>query len=91
MAEEETKSVVIKDFFKRSVIINELEEVLTFKPDSLIGIDKISSDKLVENNIKNIEALANISIENVPTIEEIPHKIIQKWVKIAQVLEKTIK
>ena len=28
MSEEETKSVVIKDFFKRSVILNELDEAL---------------------------------------------------------------
>ena len=91
MTEEETKSVVIKDFFKRSVIINELDEVLKFKPDSLIGIDQISSDKLVENNIKNIEDLAKLSIENLPIIEEIPPKILQKWVKISQVLEKTIR
>jgi len=91
MSEEETKSVVIKDFFKRSVIINELDEALKLKPDSLIGIDKISSDKLVEKNIKNIEDLAKLSIESLPTIEEIPPKIIQKWIKIAQVLEKAIR
>ena len=46
MFEEETKKVVIKDFFKRSVIINELDEALKFKPNSLIGIDQISSEKL---------------------------------------------
>jgi len=91
MSEEETKSVVIKDFFKRSVIISELDETLKFKPDSLIGIDQISSDKLVENNVKNIEDLAKLSIETLPTIEEIPPKILQKWVKIAQVLEKAIR
>jgi len=91
MSEEETKSVVIKDFFKRSVILNELDEALKFKPDSLIGIDQISSDKLVENNIKNIEDLAKLSIESLPTIEEIPPKILQKWVRIAQVLDKAIR
>ena len=91
MSEEETKSVVIKDFFKRSVIINELDEALKFKPDSLIGIDQISSDKLVENNIKTIEELAKLSIESLPTIEEIPIKILHKWVRIAQVLEKAIR
>jgi len=91
MSEEEAKSVVIKDFFKRSVIISELDEALKFKPDSLIGIDQISSDKLVENNIKNIEDLAKLPIETLPTIEEIPPKILQKWVKIAQVLEKAIR
>ena len=46
MSEEETKKVVIKDFFKSSVLINELDEALKFKPNSLIGIDQISSEKL---------------------------------------------
>ena len=89
--EDEPKSVVIKDFFKSSVIINELDEALKFKPDSLIGIDQISSDKLIENNIKNIEALAKLSDESPPPIEGIPARILQKWVKIAQVLEKAIR
>ena len=91
MSEEEPKSIVIKDFFKRSVIINELDEALRFKPDSLIGIDKISSDKLGDINVKNIEDLAKLSLESLPTIQEIPFKVLQKWVKIAQVLEKAIR
>jgi len=91
MSEEETKSVVIKDFFKRSVIINELDEALKFKPDTLIGIDKISSEKLKDNNVNNIEELAHLSLESLPSIKEIPNKILIKWVKIAQVLEKAIK
>ena len=91
MSEEEPKSVVIKDFFKSSVIINELDEALKFKPDSLIGIDTISSDKLVEVNVKNIEDLAKLSIDSLPNIEEIPARVLQKWVKIAQVLEKAIR
>ena len=91
MSEEEPKSVVIKDFFKSSVIINELDEALKFKPDSLIGIDTISSDKLVEVNVKNIEDLAKLSIDSLPNIEEIPARVLQKWVKIAQVLVKAIR
>ena len=91
MSEEETKSVVIKDFFKRSVIISELDEALKFKPDTLIGIDKISSEKLIDNNVNNIEELAHLSLESLPNIKEIPNKILTKWVKIAQVLEKAIK
>jgi len=89
MSEEETKSVVIKDFFKRSVIINELDEVLKFKPDTLIGIDQISSEKLIENNIKNIEELAHLSLESLPDIKEIPTNVLVKWVKIAQTNELT--
>jgi len=91
MSEEETKTVVIKDFFKSSVILNELDEVLKFKPDTLIGIDQISSEKLLENNVKNIEELAHLSLESLPIIKEIPNKVLIKWVKIAQVLEKAIK
>ncbi len=91
MSEEETKSVVIKDFFKRSVIINELDEALKFKPDTLIGIDQISSENLIDNNINNIEELAHLSLESLPSIKEIPNSVLFKWVKIAQVLEKAIK
>ncbi len=91
MSEEETKSVVIKDFFKSSVIINELDEALKFKPDTLIGIDKISSEKLIDNNVNNIEELAHLSLESLPSIKEIPNNVLTKWVKVAQVLEKAIK
>jgi GTPase SAR1 family protein len=91
MSDEEIKNVVIKDFFKSSVILNELDEALKFKPDTLIGIDQISSEKLIENNVKNIEELAHLSLENLPNIKEIPSNVLTKWVKIAQVLEKAIK
>ncbi len=52
------KDEKIKDFFKRSVIINEIEEVLSFKPDTLIGIDNVSAESLREINIRTIEDLA---------------------------------
>ena len=91
MTEDETKNVVIKDFFKSSIILNELDEALKFKPDSLIGIDQISSEKLSENNVKNIEELAHLSLESLPEIKGIPNTVLIKWVKIAQVLEKAIK
>lgn len=91
MSEEKTKNIVIKDFFKRTVILNELDEVLKFKPDTLIGIDQISSEKLFENNVKSIEELAHLSLESLPNIKEIPNNVLIKWVKIAQVLEKAIK
>lgn len=90
MTEKDTKNIVIKDFFKSSVILNELDEVLKFKPDTLIGIDQISSEKLIENNIKNLEELAHLSLESLPDIKEIPNTVLTKWVKIAQVLEKAI-
>jgi GTPase SAR1 family protein len=80
----------IKEFFKSNVIITEIEEVLRFKPDTLIGIDQISADKLKENNIKTIQDLANIPEENLPEIKGILPSILSKWVKIAKVLEKAV-
>ena len=91
MSEKETKNIIIKDFFKRTVILDELDEALKFKQDTLIGIDQVSSEKLIENNVKSIEELAQLSSENFPDIKEIPNNVLIKWVKIAQVLEKAIK
>jgi len=91
MSDNSGKSLAIKDFFKRNVLINELEEVLRFKPDTLIGVDKISSDQLFDKGIKTIEDLANLSVANLPEIKEILPSMLQKWVKIAQVIQKNVK
>lgn len=91
MSENSSKSVAIKDFFKSNVLINELEEVLSFTPDTLIGVDKISSDHLYNEGVKNIEELANLSVSNLPDIKEILPNMLIKWVKIAQVIQKNIK
>jgi len=91
MSEKEIKNVRVKEFFKSSVLINELDEMLKFKPDTLIGIDQVSSETLTEYNIKTIEDLAKIDLENLPDIKEIPSSILIKWVKISKVLEKAIK
>ncbi len=91
MSENSSRSVAIKDFFKSNVLINELDEVLRFKPDNLIGVDKISSDHLYNEGIKTIEDLANLSVSNLPEIKEILPKMLLKWVKIAQVIHKNIK
>lgn len=85
-----SKSVAIKDFFKRNVLINELEEVLRFKPDTLIGVDKISSEHLLDAGINTIEDLANLSVSNLPEIKEILPNMLLKWVKIAKVIQKNI-
>ncbi|TFG15815.1 MAG: hypothetical protein EU535_01045 [Promethearchaeota archaeon] len=84
------KNHKIKDFFKSNVIINELEEVLRFSPDSLIGIDNVSAEALREHNIKTIQDLANLNVEDAPEIKNIPEPIVTKWIKIAQVLEKAV-
>jgi len=90
MSENSSKSVAIKDFFKRNVLINELEEVLRFKPETLIGIDKISSEHLIDKGVKTIDDLANLSVSNLPEIKEILPNMLLKWVKIAQVIQKNI-
>jgi len=91
MSENSSKSVAIKDLFKSNVLINELEEVLRFKPDTLIGVDKISSDHLYNEGIKTIEELANLSVSSLPEIKEILPSMLMKWVKIAQVIQKNVK
>ena len=81
----------LKDFFKRNVIINEIDEILKFKPDSLIGVDKISSDHLISEGIVNIEELAKLSVASLPEIKEILPQMLQKWIKIAQVIQRNVK
>ena len=75
---DSNKNVKVKDFFKSNIIINELEDILNFEPDTLIGIDKVSSDTLRDYNIKNIGDLAKISLENLPDVKEVPSSIIIK-------------
>ncbi|MFX0031508.1 MAG: ADP-ribosylation factor-like protein [Candidatus Hodarchaeota archaeon] len=91
MSENDIKNLKVKDFFKSNVIINELEDVLNFKPETLIGIDKVSSDTLSDYNIRNIGDLAKISLDNPPDVKEVPSSILIKWIKIAQVVVKAIK
>ncbi len=82
----------IKDFFKRTAVIpEELSAILTLKPETLIGVDSINSDKLVEKNIRTIGDLATLNPENPPEISGLSFQIFSKWIKIAKVLEKVIK
>ncbi|MHA1988127.1 MAG: ADP-ribosylation factor-like protein [Promethearchaeota archaeon] len=91
MSDNNSKSVILKDFFKRNVLINELEDIMRFKPDTLIGVDKVSSEQLVTNGIKTVGDLANLSVANLPEIRDILPSMLQKWVKIAQVIQKNVK
>jgi len=88
---ENSSKVMIKDFFKSNVLINEIEEVLRFKPETLIGVDKISSDHLISEGIINIDELAKQSVASLPEIKEILPQMLIKWVKIAQVIQRNIK
>jgi len=90
MSENSSKNVAIKDFFKRNVLINELDEVLRFKPETLIGVDKVSSEHLLNEGVKTIDDLANLTVSNLPEIKEILPNMLKKWVKIAQVIKKNI-
>ncbi|MFW9971824.1 MAG: ADP-ribosylation factor-like protein [Candidatus Odinarchaeota archaeon] len=90
MSENSSKSLAIKDFFKRNILINELEEVLRFKPDTLIGVDTVSSERLANEGIKNINDLANLSTLNLPEMKEILPNMLLKWIKIAKVIQKNI-
>lgn len=81
----------ITDFFKSSVFVAEIEDVLKFKPDSLIGIDAISAESLAEERIYTVEDLANISVDSLPEVKGILPQILSKWVKIAKIVEKGVK
>ena len=91
MSDHNSKTVILKDFFKRNVLINELEDILRFKPDSLIGVDRVSSEQLIANGINTIGDLANLSVANLPEIRDILPSMLQKWVKITQVIVKNVK
>lgn len=90
MSVQTNKDVILKDFFKRNVLINELEEVLRFKPETLIGVDKVSSDQLHANGVKTIGDLASLSVANLPEIKNVLPSMLQKWIRIAQVIQKNI-
>ncbi|MFX1525507.1 MAG: ADP-ribosylation factor-like protein [Promethearchaeota archaeon] len=91
MSDHNSKSVILKDFFKRNVLIGEIEEILRFKPETLIGVDKVSSEQLIANGVNNIADLAALSVSSLPEIRDILPSMLQKWVKIAQVIQKNVK
>ncbi|MHA2036064.1 MAG: ADP-ribosylation factor-like protein [Promethearchaeota archaeon] len=91
MSDHNNKSVILKDFFKRNVLISEIEDILRFKPDTLIGVDKVSSEQLVANGINSVADLASLSVANLPEIRDVLPSMLQKWVKIAQVIQKNVK
>ncbi len=87
-----SESDKIRDFFKSKVIIgDELLDVLKFKPETIIGIDNISSDKLIANGLKTIEDLANSDLDKPIPIEGILPQIMKKWIKVAKIIQKAVK
>jgi GTPase SAR1 family protein len=91
MPDQSEKNVILKDFFKSNVLLSELEEILRFKPETLIGVDKVSSDQLITNGVKTIGDLASLSASDLPEIRDILPSMLQKWVKIAQLIQKNVK
>ncbi|MFX0083393.1 MAG: ADP-ribosylation factor-like protein [Candidatus Hodarchaeota archaeon] len=90
MSDQTNKNVILKDFFKRNVLISEIEDILRFKPETLIGVDKVSSDQLIANGIKSIGDLASLSVANLPEVKDVLPSMLQKWIKIAQVIQKNV-
>ena len=88
---KEKQIETLKDFFKTGVSISELSEISLLKPDDLFGIDSISANKLRDSGIKSIQDLANLPEDNLPQIRDVLPQILLKWVKIAKIIEKTIK
>jgi GTPase SAR1 family protein len=80
----------ISEFFKSSIIITELEEVMRFKPETLIGVDQISAEKLYDHGIETIQDLANQSENDPPDIKGLMPQLVLKWIKIGKVLEKAV-
>jgi len=90
MVKKNEKISEIKDFFKSNVNVDNIMALLELPPYNLVGIDNISTQILLNNNINSIEDLSNLSTESLPTIEDIPQNTLIKWIKIAKILKKNI-
>ncbi len=88
---EEDDLKKIEGFFKPQIVINDLEEILEFKPENLNDIDKASSESLSAGNINTIEDLIKLDPDNPPIIKDIPSQRLVKWIKTVKVLEKAVK
>ncbi|MBN1216225.1 MAG: GTP-binding protein [Candidatus Lokiarchaeota archaeon] len=80
----------IKELFKSNIIISDLEEILRFKPDTLIGIDQVSSEDLKKHGVNSIKDLAHLNEDNPPEIKDSIPTVIIKWIKIARLIEKKV-
>lgn len=80
----------IEGFFKTRVYLEDIEGILNYAPNTLVGIDNISNSKLESKNIKTIEDLAGLNEENPPEIAGILPKLLLKWIKLAKVIKRAI-
>ncbi|MHA1489145.1 MAG: ADP-ribosylation factor-like protein [Promethearchaeota archaeon] len=81
----------VKDLLKSSVNFKDFKEVLKLKTDTIIGIDNISCEMLIEKDINTIEDLAKQTVENPIKIKRILPQVLLKWIKIAKLIEKLVK
>ena len=81
----------IRGFFKTGTYIENIDEVLYFEPKKMIGVDNINNQKLIEEGIKTIEDLSNLSTEDPPQITGILPKLLIKWIQTSQVIKKGVK
>jgi len=80
----------IADFFKTQTYIKDLGAVLDNPPSSLIGIDSISNKNLINNGINTIRDLAEIPIEKLHQVPQVPPNMLRKWIGIAQLIMKVL-
>jgi len=74
----------IKGFFKSSILIDDIMEILKYKVDSLIGIDTISANILKKSGVNTIKDLAELPDDKILENKEIPADILEKWISIAK-------
>jgi len=80
----------IKGFFKSSILIDDIMEILKYKVDSLIGIDTISANILKKSGVNTIKDLAELPDDKILEKKEIPADILEKWISIAKLIQEFI-
>ncbi len=80
----------IKGFFKSSILIDDIMQILKYKVDSLIGIDTISANILKKSGVNTIKDLAELPDDKILENKEIPADILEKWIGIAKLIQEFI-
>ncbi|MCK4239404.1 MAG: 50S ribosome-binding GTPase, partial [Candidatus Lokiarchaeota archaeon] len=80
----------IKGFFKSSILIDDIMEIIKYKVDSLIGIDTISANILKKSGVNTIKDLAELPDDKILENKEITADILEKWISIAKVIQEFI-
>ncbi len=80
----------IKGFFKSSILIDDIMEIIKYKVDSLIGIDTISANILKKSGVNTIKDLAELPDDKILENKEITADILEKWISIAKIIQEFI-